>query len=88
VGRDGDWPHAILDDGDGHLIYCHGGLNEAVEPSGVVNAWAAPTEARVDMLTTGVRTPAGIKVLGANPNKIQEIGGHIEMALRIVDLLR
>ncbi len=66
------------------LIYGPGGLNEAMQIPGVVNAWTMPIKARVDMLTTGVRTPVGIKVLGSDLNKIQEIGQHIEMALKDV----
>jgi Cu(I)/Ag(I) efflux system membrane protein CusA/SilA len=66
------------------LIYGPGGLNEAMQIPGVVNAWTMPIKARVDMLTTGIRTPVGIKVLGPDLNKIQEIGQHIEMALREV----
>jgi copper/silver efflux system protein len=66
------------------LIYGPGGLNETMQIPGVVNAWTMPIKARVDMLTTGVRTPVGIKVLGSDLNKIQEIGQHIEMALKDV----
>jgi copper/silver efflux system protein len=66
------------------LIYGPGGLNEAMQIPGVVNAWTMPIKARVDMLTTGVRTPVGIKVLGPDLNKIQEIGQHIELALKNV----
>jgi copper/silver efflux system protein len=66
------------------LIYGPGGLNERMQLPGVVNAWTMPIKARVDMLTTGVRTPVGIKVLGADLSKIQEIGQHIEMALKDV----
>ena len=33
---------------------------------GVVNAWTMPIKARVDMLTTGVRTPVGIKIMGSD----------------------
>jgi Cu(I)/Ag(I) efflux system membrane protein CusA/SilA len=66
------------------LIYGPGGLNEAMQIPGVVNAWTMPIKARVDMLTTGIRTPVGIKVLGSDLNKIQEIGQHIEMALKDV----
>jgi Cu(I)/Ag(I) efflux system membrane protein CusA/SilA len=66
------------------LIYGHGGLNEAMNIPGTVNAWTMPIKARVDMLTTGVRTPVGIKIFGADLNKIQEIGSHIEMALKEV----
>ena len=66
------------------LIYGPGGLNEAMQFPGVVNAWTMPIKARIDMLTTGVRTPVGIKVLGPNLDKIQEIGQHLEMALKDV----
>ncbi len=66
------------------LIYGPGGLNEAMQFPGVVNAWTMPIKARIDMLTTGVRTPVGIKVLGPNLDKIQEIGQHLEMVLKDV----
>ena len=64
------------------LIYGAGGLNAALQLPGVVNAWTMPIKARVDMLTTGVRTPVGIKILGPELNKIQEMGQHIEMVLK------
>jgi Cu(I)/Ag(I) efflux system membrane protein CusA/SilA len=66
------------------LIYGAGGMNEAMQFPGVVNAWTMPIKARVDMLTTGVRTPVGIKVLGPDLNKIQALGQHIEMVLKDV----
>lgn len=66
------------------LIYGPGGLNERMQIPGVVNAWTMPIKARVDMLTTGVRTPIGIKVLGADVSKIEELGKHIEMILKDV----
>ncbi|MBI3951010.1 MAG: efflux RND transporter permease subunit, partial [Acidobacteria bacterium] len=64
------------------LVYGPGGLNEGLQLPGQVNAWTMPIKARIDMLTTGVRTPVGIKVLGSDLNKIQEIGQHIEMVLK------
>ncbi len=64
------------------LVYGPGGMNEKMQIPGVVNAWTMPIKARVDMLTTGVRTPVGIKVLGSDLEKIQEIGQHIEYALK------
>lgn len=64
------------------LIYGPGGMNDALQLPGTVNAWTMPIKARVDMLTTGVRTPIGIKVVGPDLNKIQEIGQHIEHALK------
>jgi Cu(I)/Ag(I) efflux system membrane protein CusA/SilA len=51
---------------------------------GVSNAWTMPIKARVDMLSTGVRTPVGIKIMGADLQKVQELGEHIEMVLKDV----
>ena len=66
------------------LIYGPGGLNEALQIPGVINTWTMPIKARVDMLSTGVRTPVGIKILGPDLGKIQELGEHIEMVLKDV----
>ncbi|MBF0523898.1 MAG: efflux RND transporter permease subunit [Deltaproteobacteria bacterium] len=66
------------------LIYGPGGLNETIQIPGVTNAWTMPVKARLDMLTTGVRTPVGIKILGPDLNKIQELGQQIEKALKNV----
>ncbi len=66
------------------LIYGPGGLNEALQLPGIANAWTMPIKARIDMLTTGVRTPLGIKILGSDLSKIQTIGENIEMVLKDV----
>jgi Cu(I)/Ag(I) efflux system membrane protein CusA/SilA len=66
------------------LIYGPGGLNEAMQFPGVSNAWTYPIKARVDMLSTGVRTPIGIKIMGADLEKVQQLGEHIEMVLKDV----
>ncbi len=75
------WPdHKSMDE----LIYGPGGLNEAMQLPGVSNAWTMPIKARVDMLTTGVRTPIGIKIMGADLAEVQKLGEHIEMLLQDV----
>ncbi|MEW6009356.1 MAG: CusA/CzcA family heavy metal efflux RND transporter [Candidatus Omnitrophota bacterium] len=51
---------------------------------GVTNAWTMPIKARIDMLTTGVRTPIGIKIFGSDLKQIEKIGEHIEMVLKEV----
>ena len=72
------WPdHKSVDE----VIYGPGGLNEALQIPGVTNAWTMPIKGRIDMLTTGVRTPIGIKVLGADLSEIQRVGVEIEGAL-------
>ncbi|HSV97110.1 MAG TPA: CusA/CzcA family heavy metal efflux RND transporter [Spirochaetota bacterium] len=48
---------------------------------GVSNAWTMPIKGRIDMLTTGVRTPIGVKVFGPDLNEIQRIGEAIENRL-------
>jgi Cu(I)/Ag(I) efflux system membrane protein CusA/SilA len=57
-------------------------MNRAVEIPGVSNAWTMPIKARIDMLSTGIRTPVGIKVLGPKLETIQHIGERIESVVR------
>jgi Cu(I)/Ag(I) efflux system membrane protein CusA/SilA len=59
-------------------------MDEALRIPGVSNAWTMPIKGRIDMLTTGVRTPIGIKVMGADLPTIERIGQRIEMLLRDV----
>ena len=56
-------------------------MDRALRIPGTTNAWTMPIRNRVDMLTTGVRTPVGVKVLGADLNTIQQIGEEIEHTL-------
>jgi Cu(I)/Ag(I) efflux system membrane protein CusA/SilA len=57
-------------------------MDGAVRFPGVTNAWTMPIKARIDMLTTGVRTPVGIKVYGSDLNEIQRIGEHLEHVMK------
>jgi Cu(I)/Ag(I) efflux system membrane protein CusA/SilA len=75
------WPdHISTQD----LMYGPRGLNDALQIPGTANAWTMPIKARIDMLTTGVRTPIGVKVLGSDLSEIQRIGEQVEMALKDV----
>jgi Cu(I)/Ag(I) efflux system membrane protein CusA/SilA len=56
-------------------------MNQALKIPGTSNAWTMPIKARVDMLTTGIRTPVGIKIYGADIKKIEELGTEIESIL-------
>ena len=56
-------------------------LNEALQLPGVSNAWTMPIKARIDMLTTGIRTPLGLKVTGDDLQKIENVGIAIEALL-------
>jgi Cu(I)/Ag(I) efflux system membrane protein CusA/SilA len=53
-------------------------MNEALRMPGVTSAWTMPIKNRIDMLTTGVRTPVGVKVFGSDINTIEQIGRQIE----------
>jgi Cu(I)/Ag(I) efflux system membrane protein CusA/SilA len=57
-------------------------MDSVVRFPGVTNAWTMPIKARTDMLTTGVRTPVGIKVYGSDLAEIQKIGERLEQVMR------
>ncbi len=59
-------------------------MDQALQIPGTTNAWTMPIKNRTDMLTTGVRTPVGIKILGSDLKRIEEIGTQLEMMLREV----
>jgi Cu(I)/Ag(I) efflux system membrane protein CusA/SilA len=56
-------------------------FNAALQVPGVSNAWTMPVKGRIDMLTTGLRTPVGLKISGADLNVIEAIGTRIESVL-------
>jgi Cu(I)/Ag(I) efflux system membrane protein CusA/SilA len=59
-------------------------MDEAVRFPGLQNAWTMPIKARVDMLTTGIRTPIGIKVFGKDLHEIAKVGEELEGILKTV----
>ncbi len=75
------WPDHISTQ---ELVYGPGGMNEALKFPGVSNAWTMPIKNRTDMLTTGIRTPLGIKILGADLGEVQTLGEQIEKELKNV----
>jgi Cu(I)/Ag(I) efflux system membrane protein CusA/SilA len=56
-------------------------LNGALSIPGLANAWTMPIKGRIDMLSTGMRTPVGLKVSGGDLDTIEEIGARIESVL-------
>ncbi len=56
-------------------------LDSLVKLPGVTNAWVMPIKTRIDMLATGIKTPVGIKISGADLNVIQDIGQRLETIL-------
>ncbi len=57
-------------------------MDKALQIPGTTNAWTMPIKARIDMLTTGVRTPVGIKIYGPDLVEIEAIGRQLEGALQ------
>jgi Cu(I)/Ag(I) efflux system membrane protein CusA/SilA len=59
-------------------------MDKKLRLTGVVNAWTMPIKNRIDMLSTGIRTPIGIKIFGPDLAKIEEIGKNIEASLQMI----
>ena len=62
-----------------------GRLDQALQIPGLTNAWTQPIEARTDMLATGIKTPVGIKIAGADLKTLERIGERVEGALSPLD---
>jgi Cu(I)/Ag(I) efflux system membrane protein CusA/SilA len=59
-------------------------MDRALQFPGVSNAWTQPIKARIDMLSTGIRTPVGVKVIGTDLNEIDTLARQIEKVLKAV----
>lgn len=59
-------------------------LDSAMQIPGWTNSWTMPIKTRIDMLTTGIKTPVGVKIYGRDLAVIQDVGREIEAALRQV----
>jgi len=59
-------------------------MNEALKIPGLSNYWTMPIRGRIEMLTTGIRTPVGLKIQGSDVNRIQEVGRQVETVLKDV----
>jgi Cu(I)/Ag(I) efflux system membrane protein CusA/SilA len=87
-----DWPVVDIKDDDGHVLAHRrrtteelmDALNDAVQIPGLNNAWTMPIKTRIDMLSTGIKTPVGIKVAGPDLHELERIGTEIEAVIRTV----
>ncbi len=57
-------------------------MDRAIQFPGVTNAWTMPIKTRIDMLSTGIKTPVGIKVAGPDLVVLEEVGQEIEAIVR------
>jgi Cu(I)/Ag(I) efflux system membrane protein CusA/SilA len=70
-----DWP-------DGTSVP---GLNEVIQIPGLTNAWTMPIKTRIDMLSTGIKTPVGIKVMGPDLRTLSEIARQIAQVVKTAE---
>jgi Cu(I)/Ag(I) efflux system membrane protein CusA/SilA len=59
-------------------------MDRSLQFPGVSNAWTMPIKARIDMLSTGIRTPVGVKVYGTDLAEMERLARQIEAAIRTV----
>ena len=59
-------------------------MDKALQFPGVSNAWTMPIKARIDMLSTGIRTPVGVKVFGTDLSEMEKVARRIEQVLKTV----
>ena len=57
-------------------------MDKAIQFPGLANAWTMPIKTRIDMLSTGIKTPVGIKVSGPDLNVLQDVAQNIEQAMK------
>ncbi len=87
-----DWPKVDIKDVDGKVIAHRrrtvteltDALNAAIQFPGLTTAWLMPIKARIDMLSTGIKTPVGIKVAGPDLAQLERIASEIEAVVRRV----
>jgi len=86
------WPAVDIQDDDGKVIAHRkrtpdeltDALNNVVQIPGLNNAWTMPIRTRIDMLSTGIKTPVGIKIAGADLATLERIGTEVEAVVRKV----
>ncbi|MEH6358818.1 MAG: CusA/CzcA family heavy metal efflux RND transporter [Pseudomonadales bacterium] len=59
-------------------------MDQAIQFPGLANAWTMPIKTRIDMLSTGIKTPVGIKVSGPDLNVLQELSQNIEQVMKMM----
>jgi copper/silver efflux system protein len=60
-------------------------MDRSLQFPGVSNAWTMPIKARIDMLSTGIRTPVGVKVIGRDLTEMEKVARDVEKVLKTVD---
>jgi Cu(I)/Ag(I) efflux system membrane protein CusA/SilA len=87
-----EWPAVDIKDDNGKVIAHRrrtpdelvSAMNAAIQIPGLNNAWTMPIKTRIDMLSTGIKTPVGIKIAGPDLTTLQRIGEQVEAVVRQV----
>ncbi len=87
-----EWPAVDIKDDNGKIIAHRRrtpdelveAMNDAVQIPGLNNAWTMPIKTRIDMLSTGIKTPVGIKIAGPDLAELERIGTEVEAVVRQV----
>ena len=87
-----EWPAVDIKDSTGKVIAHRRrtpdelveAMNRAIQIPGLNNAWTMPIKTRIDMLSTGIKTPVGIKIAGPDLATLQRIGEEVEGVVREV----
>jgi len=87
-----EWPAVDIHDESGRVIAHRprtpdeltDALNDTVQIPGLNNAWTMPIRTRIDMLSTGIKTPVGIKIAGPDLATLERIGTEVEAVIRQV----
>jgi Cu(I)/Ag(I) efflux system membrane protein CusA/SilA len=87
-----EWPAVNIKDENGKVVAHRkrtpdeltDALNNVVQIPGLNNAWTMPIRTRIDMLSTGIKTPVGIKIAGADLATLERIGTEVEAVVRKV----
>jgi len=87
-----EWPVVDIQDDSGKIIAHRRrtpdelvtAMNNAVQIPGLNNAWTMPIKTRIDMLSTGIKTPVGIKIAGPDLATLERIGTEVEAVVRQV----
>ncbi|MFH0907339.1 MAG: efflux RND transporter permease subunit [bacterium] len=87
-----EWPEVDITNDEGKVIAHRrrttdelvDALNSAIQFPGLANAWTMPIKTRIDMLSTGIKTPVGIKIAGPDLAELERIGSEVEAVVKQV----
>src|SRR3972149_2895016 len=92
LNEEKDWPVVDIKD-ESDKVIAHrrrtveelvDALNSAIQFPGLANAWTMPIKTRIDMLSTGIKTPVGIKIAGPNLAELERVGSEVEAVVKQV----